>query len=136
MGRNCYLAALALALAFGNGASASTPAPTAEEQAAVIEATRAAALTFTEHLPDFICTQVTRRWMNQGRATSNVVVPRARHGGMDSIRIDDSENWKLRDTLTIQLAYSGQKEDYRLLLVNGRQTKQSYESVGGMTGVW
>lgn len=133
MGRNCYLAALALALAFGNGASASTPAPTAEEQAAVIEATRAAALTFTEHLPDFICTQVTRRWMNQGRATSNVVVPRARHGGMDSIRIDDSENWKLRDTLTIQLTYSGQKEDYRLLLVNGRQTKQSYESVGGMT---
>jgi hypothetical protein len=120
-------------LALGLLPLAQTP-PTADEQAAVIEATRTAALTFSDRLPDFICTQVTRRWMNQGRASSNVEVaePR-RHMSGQTIHLDEADNWKLRDTLTIQLTYFGQKEQYKLLLVNGKQTKQSYESVGGMT---
>lgn len=115
-------------------ACASTPPPSTEEQAAIIEASRSAALTFTDHLPDFICTQVTRRWVNQGRASSNLVLagPRLRQPGK-TIRLDDDEEWKLRDTLTIQLTYFGQKEQYKLLLVNGKQTKESYESLGGTT---
>jgi hypothetical protein len=114
--------------------SASAPPPSPEEQAAVIEATRNSALTFTDTLPDFICTQITRRWVDQGRAPSNTVLaePRSRLPGK-TIRITQDENWKLRDTLTIQLSYSGQKEQYKLLLVNGMKTKESYESLGGST---
>jgi hypothetical protein len=114
--------------------NASAPPPSPEEQAAVIEAARSAALTFTDRLPDFICTQVTRRWVNQSRTPSNLVLtePRSRRSE-NTVHLDAAEDWKLKDTLTIQLSYAGQKEQYKLLLVNGRQTKQSYESVGGTT---
>lgn len=114
-------------------ATGTTPPPTAPEQAAIIEATRTAALAYADHLPDFICTQVTRRWANQNRASSNVVFPGLGGSAPSIVHLEGSNNWKLRDTLTIQLTYSGQKEDYKLLLVNGKPTKQSYESVGGMT---
>jgi len=126
---------LGLALsALLSGATESAPPPSLQEQSALIEATRSAALTFTDKLPDFICTQVTRRWVNQGRNSANVVLaaPRSRQPAQ-SIHLDEAEEWKLRDTLTIQLSYFGQKEQYKLLLVNGKQTKQSYESLGGTT---
>jgi len=115
---------------------ASTPAPpTAEEQAAVIEGARSAALSFSDHLPDFICTQVTRRWVNRGRLESNLDLPQARYGRQPAktLHLEGAGDWKLRDTLTIQLTYFGQKEQYKLLLVNGKETKQSYESVEGTT---
>jgi hypothetical protein len=115
-------------------AANATPPPTAEEQAGVIAATRAAALSFSDHLPDFICTQVTRRWVDQHRGSTNLMLagPRNRLPG-SALHVDEGDNWKLRDTLTIQLTYFGQKEEYKLLLVNGRKTKESYESVGGTT---
>ena len=110
------------------------PTPSTEEQSAVIEATRASALSFSDHLPDFICTQVARRWVNQQRGAANLVLaePRNKLPGK-TIRLDGTDNWKLRDTLTVQLTYFGQKEDYKLLLVNGAATKESYESIGGTT---
>jgi len=114
----------------------STPAPpTPEEQTAVIQATRSAALSFSDHLPNFICTQITRRWVNQGPVTSNLDLPQARYGRQPAktLHLEGAGDWKLRDTLTIQLTYFGQKEQYKLLLVNGRETKQSYESVEGTT---
>jgi hypothetical protein len=134
MGARSFVISLTLSAGLATAANSSAPPPSPAEQAAVIEATRNAALTFSDALPDFICTQVTRRWVNQGHTPSNLTIagPRMRQSE-STVRLGDSEQWKLRDTLTIQLTYFGQKEQYKLLLVNGLQTKQSYESVGGTT---
>ena len=37
------------------------------------------------------------------------------------------------DTLTIKLSYFGQKEDYKLMLVNNTPTTQDYREIGGAT---
>jgi hypothetical protein len=108
--------------------------PLPEQQSALIAATREASLRFSDSLPDFICTQVTRRWTERRPANSITVINDPEMP--QPWRIDksaDEENWKLKDTLTIQLSYFGQKEQYQLLLMNGKRTKQSYESVGGAT---
>jgi len=71
--------------------------------------TRKLALGYTETLPDFICTENVRRYLDPKAAGA----------------------WKEADTLTVKLSYYQQKEDYQLLLVNGRQSAKSYESAGG-----
>jgi hypothetical protein len=115
-------------------ASGNEPPPSPEEQAGVISATRTSALRYSDGLPDFICTQVTRRWIERRQANSTTVIkdPEMKRPW----RIEKSaneEDWKLKDTLTIQLSYFGQKEQYQLLLVNGKRAKQGYESVDGAT---
>lgn len=82
------------------------PAPGPDEQRRIIEAARESALDYTRSLPDFICTEVLRRY-------------------------DESKN-KPIDTLTLQLSYTGQQENYKLLTINGRPTFRSFDSVGGV----
>jgi hypothetical protein len=86
------------------------PPPSAEEQKKVIEQARDYALNYTKSLPDFLCTQVTRRYVDP-------------HG---------MEFWAPQDTLTARVSYFDHKEDYKLVLVNGRMvTNTSVYSVGG-----
>ncbi len=85
------------------------PAPPSAEWKQVIEQVRDYALTYTRRLPDFICTQVTRRYVDPA--------------GL--------EIWQLEDTLTARLSYFEQKEDYKLMLVNGAYTTAPYLGVGG-----
>lgn len=95
------------------------PPPSSEEQAAIIDEVRAYALDYSKSLPDFICTQVTRRYL--------APPPGTRYGGS----ADSEPSWQLNDTLTIRLSYFEQKEDYKPVLVNGRLTTQDYKSLGG-----
>ena len=83
------------------------PQPTMDELRGVLSKAREMALEYNKSLPDFICTQVVKRF-DRG-ATS----------------------WRLGDTLQIRLSYFGQKEDYKLLSVNGRTTYLGYDSIGG-----
>jgi hypothetical protein len=85
------------------------PPPSKEDQERVLREVRENALNYTKGLPDFICTQVTRRYADPS--------------GL--------EFWQLGDTLTTRLSYFEQKEDYKLISINDRITSQSYESVGG-----
>ncbi len=85
------------------------PPPSPEEQHKIIEDTRDYALNYTKTLPDFICTQVTRRFYDPS--------------GL--------EFWQSSDTLTTRVSYFEQKEDYKLIMINNRMTDQSYDSVGG-----
>ena len=87
------------------------PPPSSEEQARIIQEVREGALNYSKSLPDFICTQVTRRYFDPS--------------GL--------EYWQLGDTLTIRLSYFEQKEDYKLILVNNTVSNQAYESLGGAT---
>ncbi len=69
------------------------------------------ALNYTKNLPNFLCTQVTRRYYDDS----------------------GSETWAMQDTLTARLSYFEQKESYKLEMINSRSTTQSYESLGGAT---
>ena len=97
------------------------PPPTSEEQAAIISEVREYALNYSKSLPDFICTQVTRRYA--------APAPGTKYGGA----VGSDPTWYLQDTLTIKLSYFEQKEDYKLILVNNSMTTQNYQSLGGAT---
>ncbi|MBI3470472.1 MAG: hypothetical protein HY013_03845 [Candidatus Solibacter usitatus] len=86
------------------------PPPSVEEQRRVIEETREYALNYSKSLPDFICTQVTRRYYDPS--------------GL--------EFWQRGDTLTTRLSYFERKENYKLVLVNNQYTDLPYESLGGV----
>jgi hypothetical protein len=86
--------------------------PSAAEREAMIADVRQKALAYSESLPDFICTQLTDRYS----------APMT--GGAEPA-------WALRDRLTIRLTYFGQKEDYRVVQVNGKATNKTLGQVGG-----
>src|SRR5579872_3175622 len=96
------------------------PPPSAEEQAKILDDVRDYALNYSKNLPDFICTEVTRRLA--------APVPGTRYGGATG----DSPRWQSIDTLTVRLSYFEQKEDYKLILHNSAPvTNQNVTSVGG-----
>ncbi|MBZ5617315.1 MAG: hypothetical protein LAQ69_01090 [Acidobacteriia bacterium] len=97
------------------------PPPSSEEQAAILAEVRQYALNYSKNLPDFICTQVTRRYA--------APAPGTKYGGS----IDSQPSWQVLDTLQIRLSYFEQKEDYKLILVNNTLTSQDYKTVGGAT---
>jgi hypothetical protein len=83
--------------------------PALDDLRRTLAETRKLALGYSETLPDFICTQTVRRYLD----------PKA------------NGSWKETDTLTVKLSYYQQKEDYQLQLVNGRPSTKSYETAGG-----
>jgi hypothetical protein len=97
------------------------PPPSSEQQGAILDEVRAYAGNYSRSLPDFICTQVTRRF--------GAPRPGTRYGGS----LNSEPSWQLMDTLTTRLSYFEQKEEYKLVLVNNTATSQDYRSVGGST---
>jgi hypothetical protein len=97
------------------------PPPSSQEQAAIISDVREWALNYSKTLPDFICTQVTRRFA--------APAPGTKYGGSAG----SEPTWYAQDTLTIKLSYFEQKEDYKLILVNNTMTTQDYKTLGGST---
>jgi len=93
-------------------AAAWAQAPTPEESAATIEMSRKVALAYERSLPDFICTQLVRRYIDIEHLTQRV-------------------SWRMLDTLTIKLSYFDQKEDHTLVLVDGKPSRKSYTDLGG-----
>jgi hypothetical protein len=87
------------------------PPPSSAEWRKIIEATRQYAMNYTKQLPNFICTQVTRRYVDP----------------------TGLEFWQSEDTLTARLSYFEQKEDYKLVGVNGAYTEVPFQKVGGAT---
>ncbi len=97
------------------------PPPSSIEQAAIIDEVRRYALDYSKNLPDFICTQVTRRFAAPS--------PGTKYGGS----IDSEPRWQALDVLQIRLSYFEQKEEYKLILVNNTMTNQDYKTLGGAT---
>jgi hypothetical protein len=88
------------------------PAPSSEEQAKLLDEVRDYAVNYTHRLPDFICLEQTRRYVDTT--------------GRDS--------WRPTDIISARLSYFNQKEDYKLISQNDRViTDGSYTSVGGAT---
>ncbi len=87
------------------------PGPPEPEQKRIIADAREIALGYTKKLPDFICLQVTRRYVDPS--------------GLDMFH--------LADTLAARLSYFEQKENYKTVSVNGRLTDMDIDKLGGAT---
>jgi hypothetical protein len=86
------------------------PPPSSEEQAKLLDEVKQYAINYTQNLPDFICLEQTRRYVDTT--------------GRDA--------WRMMDILTARLSYFNQKEDYKLVSRNDKViTEASYASVGG-----
>jgi hypothetical protein len=96
------------------------PAPNAVEQAAIIEEVREYALNYSKSLPNFLSTQVVRRYQ--------AGAPGSRYNTRSS-----EPSWVQVDLLTLRLSYFDQKEEYTLIMHNNKPTTQDYKSVGGAT---
>ena len=95
------------------------PPPSSEEQSAIISDMREYALNYTDSLPDFICTQVTRRY--------GAYLPGTKYGGP----LGGDPRWQALDTLQIRLSFFQKKEQYKVVLVNSTLVNQDYEKIGG-----
>lgn len=87
------------------------PAPSRGEQDRIIEAVRQYARSYTEQLPDFICTQVTRRY-----------------GDPSGLEI-----WRQLDTITARVSYYQDREDYQVVLIDNRPVDMGMRELGGAT---
>jgi hypothetical protein len=87
------------------------PPPTAAEQAALLEEIRRNSLDYSDSLPNFICTQVTRRYVGTPQMSL-----------------------RLADTVQEQLSFVDKKEDYKVTLINNLPVKNvSHDKIGGAT---
>jgi len=95
--------------------------PNSEQQAAIVEDMRDYALTYSKNLPNFLSTQVVRRYQ--------AGAPGSRYGS----RTSNEPSWQQMDTLTVRLSYFEQKEDYKLILHNSAPTNEDFHKLGGAT---
>jgi len=89
------------------------PPPSLAEQNKIIEQARDYALNYTENLPNFLCTQVTRRYYD----------PR---GG---------DSWHQQDVVMAKVSYVDRKENYKITQANGHAITEDIpmEKLGGAT---
>ena len=89
------------------------PPPDSIEQKAILSEIQENALSYTRGLPNYICTQVTRR-------------------NVDST--GTGEHWRLADTIQEQLTFFDHKEKYVVTMISGRVvTNVDHEKLGGAT---
>ena len=88
---------------------AQPPSPDTAEHNAILARVSSYALGYTNHLQDFICTQVTRR----------------------SYGPPGGRRFKNLDTFKEELSYFQRKENYRLLKVNGKPATAGRSPKGG-----
>lgn len=87
------------------------PPPPYEDQQTILNETREYALNYSRNLPDYICTQMTRRYYDPA----------------------GKENWRKADEIATKLSYFEQKEKYQVVLWNGAPTEKTMEQLGGTT---
>jgi hypothetical protein len=85
------------------------PPPSSEEQQAIISEIREYVMNYSKWLPDFICTQVTRKYMTQ----------------------TGQDDFHPHETVLEHLTYFDQQEHYKVTMVNNHVVDLSHEAVGG-----
>jgi hypothetical protein len=92
-----------------------TQRPSDAEASALIERGRAKALDYARSLPDFVCTEVIRRFA--------------------PFESQSGHMWRHADTLTVRLSYFQQKEEHKLVAINDKPSDRKYEELAGVTGM-
>jgi len=103
---------LALAAAAAHAQTDPPPPPSDADQKKIIADVTAKALEYTKNLPNFICTQVTRRNVDP---------------------TGTSQRWKLVDTISEELTFSSGTENYKVVTVNGKPSSVAHDRLGGLT---
>ncbi len=85
------------------------PPPSSEEQQQIISEMRDYAMNYTKKLPNFICTQVTRKYIAQ----------------------TGKDDFHPEATVMENLTYFDQQEHYKVMMVNDHYVDLSHEAVGG-----
>jgi hypothetical protein len=85
-------------------------APAMNPRQAFVEKARATATAYVEGLPNYVCQEVTTRYVSETRQPS----------------------WQVIDVVSAELVYENRKESYRNLTINGKPTKKAPED----TGAW
>jgi len=111
-------------------ASAQAP-PAAAEQSQIIAQLRAYAQDYNGKLPDFICTQLTKREIRL--APNDIGGIRESAPGRGSLGLASSGERKSTDTFEEQLTYFDGRESYQLLKINGRKQSPGQPRPPGMT---
>ena len=86
------------------------PPPPAEEQERILAEARANALAYTDNLPDFICLQITRRFVDPS--------------GLEM-------DWLKQDEIKTRVSYFDKHEKYEVISVNNRITNAGMLELGG-----
>ena len=86
--------------------------PSEQEQRRIIEEARYNALEYTDGLPDFVCLQITRRFVDPS--------------GLEM-------DWLKRDEIKTRVGYFEGHEDYDVISVNNKLTSRSMHELGGAT---
>ncbi|SPF56335.1 conserved exported hypothetical protein [Candidatus Sulfopaludibacter sp. SbA4] len=104
-------AGLPAAAAPPKAASAPIPPPDPAELQQILAAIRENALNYTQSLPNYICTQLTKRHVDP----------------------TGTESWRVADTITEQLSYVDQKEIYKVVMVNDHLVANNvgHDQLGG-----
>jgi hypothetical protein len=92
-------------------APAPIPPPSASEQRRILDQVREYALDYDRKLPDFICAQITRRFYDP----------------------TGLEFWSAADTITAKLTYFENKEEKKVMMMNGKYLDLDYDKLGGAT---
>jgi len=93
------------------------PPPDSIEQGKILDAARDYAMNYDRSLPNFICAEVVRRYVDPY------------HTGVRALSDPD---WRLMDTITSKLTYFEHQEKYELQMVNNTSVlNKGYDSVGG-----
>jgi len=91
--------------------------PDSVEQAKVLDEAREYAMNYEKQLPNFICAEIQRRYMDPY------------HRSVQSL---DDPDWRLQDTITTKLTYFDHQEKYEVQMVNNRSvTNMPMEKLGG-----
>ncbi len=89
------------------------PPPSSVRQQEILDSVKQYALNYTQNLPNFICTQVTRRYVD----------------------FDHSNSYHIIDTAFTHLGYNDGHEDYRTYSVNGQLVDYGMEQLGKRGGL-
>ena len=92
----------------GKTASVKRPDSPAQE---LVQRTKDWAATFTNGLPNYVCSQMTTRYVEQSKATG----------------------WEPLDVITAKVVYEDGKESYKEITVGGKRTNKSMLQLGGTT---
>jgi hypothetical protein len=105
-------------------AAARSQQPLSGEQATALTEVRAYALDYTKHLPDYVCTQVTKRSTVAARGAGFI---------RPGIIAPPDNMIPVPDIIEEQLTFSNQKETYQVLAFNGQKvTGVEHAEVSGV----
>jgi hypothetical protein len=90
--------------------TAAAQSPSQEEQERLLESARAAALNYTNTLPDFLCDEFIRRFSDAS---------------------GKGKEWSGVDDLTVRVSFFDRKEHYKFAQINHLPTSESYDSLSG-----